>query len=394
MGGQAWLRRGDGLIGLGEVARHETQSIVEAAQWWRGFVASAEHRSELPEQAGVGPLAFGSFVFDPEHTGEASRLVVPRIVVARRGGASWVTVWEGDGPNTGTEVIAALTRAATADPVSAPVGVSYSDGALTASAWEATVAAAVARIESGEVEKVVLARELVARAEAPLDPRRLIRRLSERYPTTWTYLVDGLVGATPEMLIRREGGLANSRVLAGTIRRTGGAEDELSLARALSHSNKDLAEHEFAVASVAEALAPFSSGMNVPEEPYVLQLPNVMHLASDVTAVTRPGVSSLELAAALHPSAAVCGTPTQVARGLIAELESLDRGRYAGPVGWIDARGDGEWAIALRCGQIRAESPEEIRLYAGCGIVSGSDPRAELAETNAKFVPMREALEG
>jgi menaquinone-specific isochorismate synthase len=132
--------------------------------------------------------------------------------------------------------------------------------------------------------------------------------------------------------------------------------------------------------------------MNVPETPYVLELPNVLHLATDVTAVADPGSSSLALAAALHPSAAVCGTPTDVARATIAELEHLDRERYAGPVGWIDASGDGEWAIALRCGQICETDPRQIRLFAGCGIVAGSEAEAELAESNAKLVPMRDAL--
>jgi menaquinone-specific isochorismate synthase len=134
--------------------------------------------------------------------------------------------------------------------------------------------------------------------------------------------------------------------------------------------------------------------MNVPDAPYVLELPNVLHLATDVTGVAHPGASALALAAALHPTAAVCGTPTDAARSAIAELEQLDRERYAGPVGWIDASGDGEWAIALRCGQISETDPRQIRLFAGCGIVAGSDPGEELAESNAKLVPMRDALSG
>ena len=206
--------------------------------------------------------------------------------------------------------------------------------------------------------------------------------------------MDGLVGASPEMLIRRERGLATSRILAGTIRRTGSDETDLKLAGALARSSKNLAEHELAVQSVAEALAPLCAGMNVPESPYVLELPNVLHLATDVTAVAHKRASALRLAAALHPSAAVCGTPTSVARAAIAELEGLDRGRYSGPVGWIDARGDGEWAIALRCGVVSPDNPSEMRLFAGCGIVEGSNPDEELAETKAKLVPMVSALLG
>jgi menaquinone-specific isochorismate synthase len=194
------------------------------------------------------------------------------------------------------------------------------------------------------------------------------------------------------MLVRQENGLATSRVLAGTIRRSGDSGRDLALASALARSSKDREEHEYAVASVAEALAPFCSGMHVPDTPYVLELPNVLHLASDVAAVADHGTSALRLAAALHPSAAVCGTPTKPAREMIAELERMDRERYAGPVGWIDAQGDGEWGIALRCGRFDQADPSAMRLFAGCGIVAGSDPEAEAAEAEAKFLPMRDAL--
>ncbi|HEY0239559.1 MAG TPA: chorismate-binding protein, partial [Friedmanniella sp.] len=180
--------------------------------------------------------------------------------------------------------------------------------------------------------------------------------------------------------------------LAGTIQRTGDGRTDLARADALSRSSKDLEEHEYAVASVAAALEPFCSALNVPEHPYVLELPNVLHLASDVTAAVEPGVTALGLAAALHPSAAVCGTPTDVARDLIAELEHLDRERYAGPVGWTDASGAGEWAIALRCGILDETDRRRIRLFAGCGIVAGSDPEAEWAEAQAKLAPMISAL--
>ena len=171
----------------------------------------------------------------------------------------------------------------------------------------------------------------------------------------WTFHVDGIFGATPEMLVRRERGLVTSRVLAGTIRRTGDDDRDLALAATLARSSKDLEEHEYAVRSVADALDPHCSSMNVPEAPFVLHLPNVMHLATDVAGVVHDAetVSSLQLAEALHPSAAVGGTPTPVAIALIAEIEGMDRGRYAGPVGWMDAAGDGEWGIALRSAAAR-----------------------------------------
>ncbi|MDQ2782802.1 MAG: chorismate-binding protein, partial [Actinomycetota bacterium] len=215
---------------------------------------------------------------------------------------------------------------------------------------------------------------------------------AERYDRTWTFAVEGLVGATPELLVRRDQGLITSRVLAGTITRTGNDAKDLALAASLARSSKDLEEHEYAVRSVADALAPHCSSMNVPESPFVLHLSNVMHLATDVAGVSADDASSLALAASLHPSAAVGGTPTDVAVPLISALEQMDRGRYAGPVGWLDAAGDGEWGIALRCGRYDDIDPSTMRLFAGCGIVAGSDPDAEVAESDAKLVPMRDAL--
>ncbi|HEY9563886.1 MAG TPA: isochorismate synthase, partial [Nocardioides sp.] len=276
------------------------------------------------------------------------------------------------------------------DAPRAPV-VTFGDGARNGDEWMSVVADAVARINRGDLEKVVLARDLIATSDEDVDARWPLRQLSTTYPTCWTFHVDGLVGATPEMLVRRERGLVTSRVLAGTIRRTGDDERDLALAATLARSSKDLEEHEYAVRSVAEALEPHCSSMNVPEAPFVLHLPNVMHLATDVAGVVHDAasVSSLDLAAALHPSAAVGGTPTDTATELITTIEGMDRGRYAGPVGWLDAAGDGEWGIALRSAHI---SGPTVRLFAGCGIVGSSDPEAELAESQAKFIPVRDAL--
>lgn len=381
----AFLRRGDGIIGLGQLERFCVDTPDAADVLWGEFIADVEHDTELMGTYGAGPLAFGSFAFDPDHTEETSVLIVPEVIIGRRKGTSWVTrlAWD--------EVPEALP---TVQPAPLPHGpVEWRDGALSPQAWVGMVASAIDFIRANEVEKVVLARDVVARASAPIDARSLVANLSAAYPSTWTYVVDGLVGATPEMLVRREGGLATSRVLAGTIRRAGvDPEDAEVLAEALSSSSKDLREHEYAVTSVAQAMEPYCSGMNVPDAPYVLELPNVLHLATDITGVANPGASSLALAAALHPSAAVCGTPTHVARDLIAEIEGMDRGRYAGPVGWIDAEGNGEWALALRGGQLSHVDPHEIRLFAGCGIVSDSDAEAELAETRAKLLPMRQAV--
>ena len=380
-----WLRGGSGLVGWGVAAEIRTSGptrFADADAWWSEATARAVVRDEVAEP-GSGLVCFGSFAF-ADQPGD-SVLVVPEVVVGRRGDTAWVTtIGSGPGPAPTLTV---------PEPPQAPREVVFADGALNGEQWMSVVADAVARINAGSLEKVVLARDLLATAAGPVDVRWPLERLAADYPTCWTFHVDSMVGATPEMLVRRERGLVTSRVLAGTIRRTGDDNHDLALAATLARSSKDLEEHEYAVRSVAEALERHCSSMNVPEAPFVLHLPNVMHLATDVAGVVHDAetVSSLELASALHPSAAVGGTPTVVASALIAEIEGMDRERYAGPVGWMDAAGDGEWGIALRSATI---SGSTVRLFAGCGIVANSDPAAELAEAQAKFVPVRDALAG
>ena len=383
----SWVRRGEGLVGWGRALDFRPSGpgrFAQAQAWWRSVVDHAHIRDDilLP---GTGPVAFGSFSFSADSPGAAA-LVVPEVLVGQRGSRWWMTTIGVDSHLPG-----ALTPSVASPPVS-PEDVTFADGALSGAQWSAVVASVVARISAGEMDKVVLARDLAVDARSAIDPRWLLQRLAERYDNTWVFAVDGLVGATPEMLVKLEKGLVTSRVLAGTIRRTGDDARDLALAASLARSSKDLEEHEYAVRSVAEALAPHCSSINVPESPFVLHLSNVMHLATDVTGVLTDHSTSLALAASLHPSAAVCGTPTPVAAAAIRNLEQMDRGRYAGPVGWMDAAGDGEWGIALRCGAFDDADPTRMRLFAGCGIVAGSDPDAELAESDAKFVPMRDAL--
>lgn len=382
----AWLRRGEGIVGWGVAAEVRTKGpdrFDDAVEWWRDVAGSAVVRDEIGVP-GSGLVCLGSFAFADE-PGD-SVLVVPRVVVGRRGERTWVTLI-GDDELTPAPDLSAQPAPRT------PGSVVFTDGNVDGAEWEAVVGRAVARINAGELEKVVLARDLVATTDEPLDVRWPLRQLGTGYEMCWTFHVDGLFGATPELLVRRERGLVTSRVLAGTIRRTGDDERDLALAATLARSSKDLEEHEYAVRSVAEALAPHCTSMNVPESPFVLHLPNVMHLATDVAGVVPDTDSStvLELAAALHPSAAVGGTPTSVAVAMIDEIEGMDRGRYAGPVGWMDARGDGEFGIALRSAEYAGS---RVRLFAGCGIVADSDPAAELAEAQAKFVPVRDALTG
>ena len=377
----SWVRGGEGLVGWGEYASIKVSGkdrFDQVRTWWHQqletfTVSNAVHGS------GTGPVLFTSFSFDRN---EESIAVIPRVVIGQKGENSWVT-WIGDEPQP---VI----------PDSAP---EYSEqhfewraGTLTEQQWESRVAQAIAKIDKTEIDKVVLARDLIASTSRNIDVRPILTSLANNYPATWVFSVDGLIGATPELLLRLSRGMVTSRVLAGTIPKTGDDARDLALAGSLARSSKDLEEHEYAVRSVAEALEPFCSSTNVPDAPFVLHLANVMHLATDVTGAlleSKHHVDAFALLKSLHPSAAVCGTPRNIAFDVIDEIEGMNRGRYAGPVGWIDARGDGELGIALRSGQVTGN---EIRIFAGCGIVSGSDPVVELAESNAKFSAMKSAL--
>jgi len=414
-----WTRREAGLVGFGEAARFTAtgpERFLEADIWWRHLVLEADITDNV-ERPGTGPVAFGSFAFS-KVSAHASRLIVPEIVVGLRDGQAWLTQLSFDDHNpTEVSARAALkTWLAAADVVPAPAVVpadaapassseqpagrdaKLTTGSLSEADWMAAVADGVAEIRTGALEKLVLARDIVATVPDGVSAAAILRELAVRYRECWTYGVDGLVGSTPEMLIQVDGRTAQARVLAGTLDRRdaeGVAGPPLEFAeRVLAGSEKQRHEHDIAIASLTSQLAPFSEAMNAHSEPFILELPNVWHLASDVKAeladVEGHVPTSLALINALHPTAAVCGTPTAAAGALIRKLEHLDRGPYAGPVGWLDAAGNGEWGIALRGAVI--EGPDTVRLYAGCGIVEGSVPEAELAETWAKFRPMMEAL--
>jgi len=388
----AWVRGGDGVIGIGEFERFEIGGEISGPNdqdrfdqmraWWHAKLAKFIVSDDLHLSA-TGPIAFISASFDPA---EKSVVVIPKIVIGQRNGKSWLT-WIGDIPKP--EIIEYPKP-------EAPLNLSWEGGAIEPHIWEGVVAQAVARISTGELDKVVLARDLTAHSDLPFDARHIMLKLAEKYSATWIFNIDGLVGATPELLLRLNKGLVTSRVLAGTIQRTGDDQRDLALAGSLARSSKDLEEHKYAVQSVSESLMPFCSSTNIPESPFVLHLANVMHLATDVTGVVSDSLTPADLfalAGSLHPSAAVCGTPREVAKKVISDLEGMQRGRYAGPAGWIDSRGEGELGIALRCAQINPENKKQIRLFAGCGIVAGSDPKKEFAESQAKLLPMREALE-
>lgn len=420
-----WTRREAGLVGFGELTRFSATGpdrFLEADIWWRHLVLEADV-TDLVECPGTGPVAFGSFAFSKLST-HRSRLIVPEIVVGVRDGRAWLTQltfddvelteagalaalkgWlEGSeevpgGGSVGEALGGVALGGVAAEPGGAVVPqTKLETGSLSEHDWMAAVAAGVAEVRTGKLEKLVLARDIVATLPEGVNAAEILRQLAIRYRECWTYGVDGLVGSTPEMLIQVEGRTAQARVLAGTLDRRdadGMEGSPLEFAeRVLAGSEKQRHEHEIAIQSLTKQLAPFSEAMNAHSEPFILELPNVWHLASDVkaelTEVEGHVPTCLALINALHPTAAVCGTPTLVAGALIRKLEHMDRGPYAGPVGWLDAAGNGEWGIALRGAVI--EAPDTVRLYAGCGIVEGSQPEAELAETWAKFRPMLESL--
>jgi menaquinone-specific isochorismate synthase len=390
----AWIRQGAGLIAWGEAARVAlptgTDRFSEGEKWFRA-VADAADVDDRVGRRGCGLMAFGTFTFDD--AAEGSVLIIPAVLLGRDGtGNAWLTTItpEGAGPAPATDDRFPW-RTVPRVPVTEPGALRWRDGSLSGPEWERAVAEGVRRItHSARLRKIVLARDIYASAAEPIDARALLQRLAARYPGCYTFACDGLVGATPELLIRRDGWEVTSVVLAGTTPRGATAAEDSTLAAGLLGSAKENEEHRYAAESLHDSLAPLCQAMYVQPRPELIRLPNVQHLGTRVHGTLAEMRSSLAIAAAVHPTAAVGGTPTEDAVEVIRELESMDRERYAGPVGWIDAEGNGEWGIALRCAQL---SGNEARLFAGCGIVAGSVPAAELAETLTKFRPMRTALE-
>ena len=378
------LRRDEGIIGIGELLRLEftgADRLTDAAAAWRRIAAAAEVVDDV-HLAGCGLVAFGTFAF-ADTSSAASVLVVPRLVVGRRDGVSWVTrISLRDEPEA----------AEVADPQ--PIGerprATLAAASLSREGFTAVVGSAVQAIRDGRVEKVVIARDAVASIPPDADRRALLSELADRYPDCLTFAVDGLIGASPETLVSVHAHEASARVLAGSTARGAGSADDAAAAATLATSQKDLDEHAFAVRSVLDALQPHVRAITASELPFTLKLPNLWHLATDIEMQLGDGASALDLVAALHPTAAVAGSPRDAALELIAELEPFDRGRYAGPVGWIDQDGDGEWVIALRCARI--DDDGMLVAHAGAGIVIDSDPVAELAETRMKFRPIADAL--
>jgi menaquinone-specific isochorismate synthase len=379
----AWVRAGEGLVGWGTAIRLDpgpgSARFATADEALRTIDAEVVDEVGLP---GTGLVAFGSFAFDDDAAG--SVVVVPRVVVGRRDGRTWLTTIDPDGAGP------------VPGPTTTPPAPAERDRPRFAGSskpdlyWLEAVATAVDRIRAGDLEKVVLARDHAVWSREPFDPLDLARRLTARFPRCHTFVVDGLVGATPELLLARRGRDVLSRVLAGTTGRSDDEAEDAALGAALLASDKDRREHVFAAESVREVLTPWCDELSHDAAPRLLRLDNVQHLATTFEGRLRDGRSSLEVVAALHPTAAVGGTPRAEAVALIHELEGMDRGRYAAPVGWTDVAGDGEWGIALRCAELAGA---RARLFAGVGIVAESLPEAELEETRLKLRAMQAALD-
>ena len=402
-----WTRGDRGCVGLGETLRLRFSGpnrIRDAAAMWRRIAAAAEITDPV-QMPGTGLVALGTFAFD-DHSASESVLIVPQRLIARHRGSAWITeitditkhseLSDTRAHETTTEV----TPLPKTLPAGSWPGTEFTPAQLgsnsdSIAAYLTGVNEAVERISGGDVEKIVLARQLTGNIDPGSDLRVPLSRLADRYLDCWTFAVDGLIGASPETLIRATDGAVSARVLAGTRARHPESEQRDAQARdELLTSAKEQHEHDFAVQSVVTALSPHVRELRTSEEPFPLQLPNVWHLATDLGASLGEQSSALELVDALHPTAAVAGTPTSLAVAAIAELEPFDRGRYSGAVGWIDADGDGEWVIALRCAQLGPDQADgrEIIASAGGGIVAGSDPAHELGETESKFRPITEAF--
>jgi menaquinone-specific isochorismate synthase len=369
------MHQGDGVAAWGEAARIEVgrgpDRFTDAQERLRDAFSSLDIRKH-------GPVAFGSFTFDEEAQG--SVLTIPSTFVRSHGSRSGAfTIVDGGPPEL-------VERSADQDH---DFKIRYAGSTISEVEWLEAVSRAVKSIESGDLSKVVLARDILIWSKQEFDVPILVERLARRFPECYTFAIEGLVGASPELLVRRRGRKVSSLVLAGSAPRAEGAAD-VELGRALLASEKDRDEHVQAVDSVRAPLEALCHRLSV-GEPELMRLPNVQHIATRIDGDLSGDISSLEVAGALHPTAAVCGTPTEDALAAIRDLEGMDRGRYAGPVGWTNVTGDGEWAIALRCAEIDGARG---RLLAGGGLVAASEPEAELEETRLKFRAMLSVLEG
>ena len=377
-------RLGQGFVGLGQALRltfRGPHRFRDASTAWKELVEHADI-DDAVSQPGSGLVCFGTFTFS-DSSSQESVLIVPQVIIGRQGSTSWRT----DISVAGNPPKSPSSRGTTPDNFAPLV---WQPGLVSEEDYVAGVTQLINQVHEGVADKVVLARDLVAHAPGMRDWRGAISRLTEAYPDCQTFAIDGFVGSTPETLAKVHQGRLSVRVLAGSMARGSNPATDRAHAQQLITSTKDNDEHRYAVNSVMESLRELTPHAVADEQPFTVKLANVWHLATDIEATLPDSASSLDVVAALHPSAAVAGSPTAVALELISAHEPFDRGRYAGPVGWMDASGDGEWSVALRCAQWSSEGT--LTAYAGAGIVAESDPQSELLETRLKFKPIVQAF--
>jgi isochorismate synthase len=417
--GEPWFsleqpdRGGSALAALGVVRALEASGagrFVEVARRWR-MVAAGALCDSIDGPPGAGLVAVGGFAFAPDGGAApgwdgfaTASLIVPELSLARRGRQVSLTVNVSAAPDdTPDELLARVegrlrelrpqSRLPLHDPD--PAGSYKVSSPMPPVHYEEAVARAVQRIRGGELEKVVLAREVEVRAPVAHDPAAILGLLREAFPSCYVFAVGRgeatFLAASPELLIRREGQRASTVALAGSARRSADPAVDDHLGEQLLRSDKDREENAIVVRRIARALRPLSVWVTAAPEPTLVQVANIQHLGTPIRAQLAAPLGAVELAGALHPTPAVGGEPAPVAAKLIPALEGFDRGWYAGTVGWTDAGGDGEFCVALRCALLRGSLAQ---LYAGCGIVRDSDPAAELAESEVKLGALLPLLAG
>jgi isochorismate synthase len=395
-----FVSNGIGLVGIGIAARIP---VPRGAQRNAGASVSAAlgtiEVSDSVVLPGTGAVGFGAFPFDSELDGE---LLIPRVVIGcGPDGTAWITTiaLPGDEPSE-SELTAILNRADRA-------GTGFArDAGLHASSdspssfdirplrdpddWCNAVAEATDRLRSGNAQKVVLARGIEIVTDQTVRPSEVLSHLRRSFPGSHLFSVDGFVGASPELLVERSGQSVRAHPMAGTAPRSGDPETDARLAESLLTSKNTRDEHRHTIDMVHDTLLPWCSYLDEEAEPSIVAVANVQHLSTRLEGqLSDPVASVLDLVGALHPTPAVGGMPRDAALKLIAELEGLDRGRFAGPVGWVDAEGNGTWAVGIRSAQIDGT---RTRIYAGVGVVADSQPEQELAETRAKLQTMLGAI--
>jgi isochorismate synthase len=385
--------RGAGFAGRGVAVRIEiprTTPDTAAAATAAALGAITTLGTPTDPSPGHGPVALGAWPFAPDRPGT---LIVPRVLIGRGDdGARWVTTVLPDGAGVADhDRLVESTLTGTDDDQAVVTPERFEVRATRpATDWQAAVVAARDELRAGVGRKVVLAREVTVTADRPLSRLALTRRLRRAYPGCTVFAVDGFAGATPELLVARAGDVVRAQPMAGTAPRSADPTTDARLAAGLLASAKDQSEHRHTIDMVHDTLLPFCSYLDEEAEPSVVVMANVQHLATRVEGrLSAPAASVIELMASLHPTPAVGGCPRQIALDLIDAHEQLDRGRYGGPVGWVDAAGNGEWMVGIRSAELDGC---RARVFAGVGVVAGSDPDAELAETRAKLEAVLAAL--